>query len=115
MNTDTKVLITTAGALLAVAAGTAVALSGLGSHWGWWNFRTGFAVIKWAAAFGLLAAAVCAAGLFWALSQDAGTAVRLGGGTADKPDLRRLPRQLGLDGQTRAGDKRHHHRHAGPA
>lgn len=68
MDIDSKVFITTAGALLAVAAGAAVALSGLGSHWGWWNFRTGFAVLKWAAIGGLLAAAVCAAGLFWALS-----------------------------------------------
>lgn len=68
MNTDTKGLITTAGAVLAVGAGAAVALSGLGSHWGWWNFRTGFAVLKWAAVGGLLAAAVCSAGLFWALS-----------------------------------------------
>lgn len=71
MNMDTKVFITTAGACLAVISGAAVALSGLGSHWGWWHFRTGFAVLKWAAIGGLFAAAACAAGLAWALSHRA--------------------------------------------
>lgn len=69
MNTDIKVSLTIAGACLAAASGAAVALSGLGSHWGWWHFRTGFAILKWAAIGGLVAAAPCAAGLFWALSQ----------------------------------------------
>ncbi|HXC61833.1 MAG TPA: DUF1499 domain-containing protein [Nitrospiria bacterium] len=42
---------------LALVAVFAVILAGLGSHWGWWDFRTGFTIMKWGG-FGSLAAAV---------------------------------------------------------
>jgi len=68
MNVEIKAFLTMAGACLAVVSGAAVALSGLGSHWDWWYFRTGFTILKWAAFCSLFAAVVSAAGLFWALS-----------------------------------------------
>ncbi len=37
------------GVLLAALAVVAIAMSGLGTRWGWWNFRTGFVVLKWGA------------------------------------------------------------------
>jgi uncharacterized protein (DUF1499 family) len=49
------VLIGCAVALLAAAA---AACSGFGYRWGWWDFRQGFAILRWAAWGGLLAAAV---------------------------------------------------------
>jgi uncharacterized protein (DUF1499 family) len=45
-----------AGFALAVAAGFAEALAGFGSRWGWWQFTTGFAVLRWAAVAGVAAA-----------------------------------------------------------
>jgi len=51
------------GFSLAALAGLAVVLAGFGSRWRWWDFRTGFAVMKWggfgsvvAAAFSLVGA-----------------------------------------------------------
>ena len=47
---------------LALLAGLAVILAGLGSRWGWWDFRTGFSVMKWGGFGGLAAAAVLLVG-----------------------------------------------------
>lgn len=45
--------------------GVAVALlAGLGTRWGWWDFRTGFAMLKWAVYLGLAAIGVSLIGLF---------------------------------------------------
>jgi Protein of unknown function (DUF1499) len=35
------------GVFIAVFAGLTVMLAGLGSRWEWWNFRTGFVILKW--------------------------------------------------------------------
>jgi uncharacterized protein (DUF1499 family) len=43
--------------LLAVGTGLAAAAAGLGHRWGLWDFRTGFAILRSAAAFGLSLAA----------------------------------------------------------
>ena len=62
-----RALITTllpaAGFALAVLAGCAAALAGSGHRWGWWHYRTGFAVLKGAAYLGIAAAMVSLAGL----------------------------------------------------
>lgn len=48
--------IAEAGCGLAMLAGIAAALSGLGTKWGWWYFMTGFSLLKVAAISGGLAA-----------------------------------------------------------
>ncbi len=48
--------IPVAGLALALAAGAAAALAGFGSRVNLWHFRTGFAILKWAAYGGLAAA-----------------------------------------------------------
>ncbi|HEV2147605.1 MAG TPA: DUF1499 domain-containing protein [Longimicrobiaceae bacterium] len=45
---------------LALLAGLMVLLAGPGSRWGWWDFRTGFSLLRWGAYLGILAAVVCA-------------------------------------------------------
>ncbi len=47
-----------AGLVLAVLAGIAAALAGLGSRWGWWYFMRGFSILQGAAVAGIVAAAV---------------------------------------------------------
>ncbi len=47
-----------AGLVLAVLAGIAAALAGLGSRWGWWYFMTGFRILQGAAIAGIVAAVV---------------------------------------------------------
>jgi uncharacterized protein (DUF1499 family) len=47
-------LALTAGVLALVA----LALAGLGTRWRWWDFRTGFLVLRWSAVAGLSAAAL---------------------------------------------------------
>ena len=54
--------IPVAGLALALAAGIAAALAGFGSRINLWHFRTGFAILKWAAYGGLAAAIVSLAG-----------------------------------------------------
>ena len=46
------------GLALAIGAGLFAALSGLGSRWGWWNFTTGFMLLRWSAIAGLVAVIV---------------------------------------------------------
>lgn len=57
-------------ALCAVAASLGalllMALSGFGSRFGIWQFRTGFAILKWSALLGLTAALVAAVAIFCA-------------------------------------------------
>ncbi|MBI4765258.1 MAG: DUF1499 domain-containing protein [Deltaproteobacteria bacterium] len=50
------------GFLLAVAAGLAAVTAGVGSYWGWWTFRTGFVILRWAAYGGILALVISLAG-----------------------------------------------------
>lgn len=58
---------------LALAAGLLLLFSGPGTRMGWWHFRTGFGMMKWAAYLGIAAAAVALAGV--ALSRRMGRAV----------------------------------------
>ena len=44
------------GFILAVLAALAAMLSGFGSRWGLWYFRTGFTILRWAAYVGIAAA-----------------------------------------------------------
>lgn len=51
------------GFLLALIAGLALFLAGTGSRLGWWEFRSGFTVLTWAAYGGLAAAALSLGGM----------------------------------------------------
>lgn len=51
-----------AGFLLALVAGLAEVLSGPGSRWGWWNFRAGLNLLRWAAYAGVAAAVLSIVG-----------------------------------------------------
>ena len=44
------------GAVVVLLAIAVIALSGLGSRWGWWTFRTGFTLLRWGG-YGALAGA----------------------------------------------------------
>jgi uncharacterized protein (DUF1499 family) len=55
-------LLVLIGFILAVLSGLAAFLSGFGSRWDWWHFRTGFVILRWAAYGGIAAALVSAAG-----------------------------------------------------
>ncbi|HEX2187941.1 MAG TPA: DUF1499 domain-containing protein [Longimicrobiaceae bacterium] len=59
-----------AGFALALLAGLLVLLAGPGSRWGWWDFRTGFTLLRWGAYLGIAAAIVCAVAVFraWNMS-----------------------------------------------
>ena len=50
-----------AGVAVVLLAVVGLALSGLGSRWGWWDFRTGFKLLAWAG-YAALAGAVLTAG-----------------------------------------------------
>ncbi|MGE5174593.1 MAG: DUF1499 domain-containing protein [Betaproteobacteria bacterium] len=50
--------VTWAGFVLAILAGIAAALAGLGSRWGWWHFTIGFTILQAAAISGIVAAAI---------------------------------------------------------
>lgn len=56
-------MLPVAGFSIAVLAGGAAALAGFGHRWGWWHYRTGFAVLKWSAYGGIVAAVVSLAGI----------------------------------------------------
>jgi uncharacterized protein (DUF1499 family) len=52
-----------AACLVAVVATVAEPVSGLGYRWGWWSFRLGFAVLRYAAFAGAIAAGLALVGL----------------------------------------------------
>lgn len=54
------------GFALAVLCLLALALAGLGTRWGWWHFRFGFSLLRWAAYGGIGAALLALVGLFHA-------------------------------------------------
>jgi uncharacterized protein (DUF1499 family) len=62
-------LLSNAGVCIALAAALVAVSAGFGSRLGLWQFRTGFALLKWAACGGLLAALLSVAGGFHALKQ----------------------------------------------
>lgn len=51
-----------AGFVVALLAILGLAAAGLGTQWGWWTFRTGFRVLRWAAYAGVLAALISLVG-----------------------------------------------------
>ena len=59
--------VASVGFMIAVAAAVAAMLAGLGTRWGWWDFRTGFAVLRWAVYGAIAAAALAVLGLGLAL------------------------------------------------
>src|ERR1700752_3138405 len=55
------------GLLLTLLGALSLLLSGVGSRWDWWDFRTGFAIFRWTLYGGLGAVVVSLAGLVLAL------------------------------------------------
>jgi uncharacterized protein (DUF1499 family) len=53
-----------AAGALALLIGLAAAMSGLGTRWGLWNFRTGFTVLRWAAYGGIAVMLVSAFAMY---------------------------------------------------
>lgn len=58
------------GLALGIAAGIATMLAALGSRWGWWYFRKGFAALRWAAYAALLGAFLSGIGLAGSLIKE---------------------------------------------
>ena len=58
--------LATAGLVLAVLAGLGLLVSGPGHRFGWWSFGSGFAIMRWSAYGGIVAAVVSAAALILA-------------------------------------------------
>src|SRR5471032_2839599 len=56
-----------AGFGIAFVAGIAALLAGLGTRWGWWDYRAGFLILQCAAWSGLAAAAISLYALVLAL------------------------------------------------
>jgi uncharacterized protein (DUF1499 family) len=69
------------GSAVALAAVIAGALSGFGYRWGWWDFRQGFTILRWAAWGGLAAAGLCLLGavLAWQGTNRLGLSLALAG------------------------------------
>ena len=59
---STGLYLSVAGFALGIFSVLGAMAAGLGSRWYWWEFRTGFAVLRWAADGGLVTAALAIAG-----------------------------------------------------
>jgi uncharacterized protein (DUF1499 family) len=57
------------GLLLAICAAFLAIGAGLGNGWNWWEFRKGFAILRWAAYLGIAAGLISAAGGLFGLSK----------------------------------------------
>jgi uncharacterized protein (DUF1499 family) len=60
---DAASLTTRAGLALTVAGSLALLLSGVGTRWDWWDYRTGFLILRWTLYGGLAVIVVALAGL----------------------------------------------------
>jgi uncharacterized protein (DUF1499 family) len=69
------------GLALTVLGALGLLLSGAGSRWDWWDFRTGFLIFRWTLYGGLGAVVVALAGLVLALLARAGRTALLSLGT----------------------------------
>lgn len=70
-----------AGLALTVLGALSLLLSGVGSRWDWWDFRTGFVIFRWTLYGGLGAVVVALAGLVLALLARANNTALLSIGT----------------------------------
>jgi uncharacterized protein (DUF1499 family) len=70
-----------AGLLLTLLGALSLLLSGAGSRWDWWDFRTGFAIFRWTLYGGLGAVVVALTGLVLALLARANNTALLSIGT----------------------------------
>jgi hypothetical protein len=70
-------LVVRAGLALTVLGALALLLSGLGSRWDWWDFRTGFVIFRFTLYGGLLVIVVVLAGLVLACLERTGRTVLL--------------------------------------
>lgn len=52
--------------LIALLTATAAVMAALGSRWEWWNFSTGFVILRISAYGSVMAAVLCLIGLTWA-------------------------------------------------
>ena len=64
--------------LMALAAGLLMVLAGFGARWGFWDFRTGFDMLKWATYLALVAAVVSMIAIAWTWSRRSRSGLRLG-------------------------------------
>lgn len=65
-------IVARAGFTLSALGALSLLLSGVGSRWDWWDFRTGFVIFRWTLYGGLVAVVVALAGLVLALLARAG-------------------------------------------
>jgi uncharacterized protein (DUF1499 family) len=65
-------IVARAGFTLTALGTLSLVLSGVGSRWDWWDFRTGFVIFRWTLYGGLVAVVVALAGLVLALLARAG-------------------------------------------
>ena len=65
------------GFLLALAGAIATMLAGLGTRWGWWDYRTGFQILRWAVYAAIAGAGVSLVGLGFAIKAPARRGVLL--------------------------------------
>ena len=64
--------------LMALAAGLLMVLAGFGARWGFWHFRTGFDMLKWATYLALVAAVVSVIAIAWTWPGRSRSGLRLG-------------------------------------
>ena len=55
------------GSVFVLASGLAAVLAGFGSRWEWWDFTTGFTILRWSAYGGLAGGLACGLGLVGSL------------------------------------------------
>jgi hypothetical protein len=70
-------LIARVGLVLTLAGALSLLLSGVGTRWDWWNYRTGFLILRWTLYAGLLVIVIAVAGLVLGLLARTGKSLLL--------------------------------------